>query len=68
MIKEGWKYISPSGGAPYMKDVGIESGNLPTAQLYNLKEDLGEKNNLADKYPGRVKELAELLDKIRKKK
>lgn len=68
VIKEGWKYISPSEGAAYMKDVGIESGNLPTAQLYNLKEDLSEKNNLADKYPERVKELAELLEEIRQKK
>lgn len=68
VIKEGWKYISPSEGAPYMKDVGIESGNLPTAQLYNLKEDLSEKNNLADKYPEKVKELAKLLEEIRQKK
>jgi arylsulfatase A-like enzyme len=68
VVKDGWKYISPSGGAPFMKDVGIESGNLPTAQLYHLTEDLGEKNNLAGKYPERVKELSELLEQIKQKK
>jgi len=68
VIKDGWKYISPSGGASYMKDVGIESGNLPTAQLYHLTEDLSEQNNLAGKYPERVKELSELLEQIKQKK
>jgi arylsulfatase A-like enzyme len=68
ILKNGWKYISPSGGAPFMKDVGIESGNLPTAQLYHLTEDLSERNNLAGKYPERVKELSELLEQIKQKK
>lgn len=26
-------------------------------QLYNLKEDIGQKHNLADKYPKKVKSL-----------
>lgn len=68
VIKEGWKYISPSGGAPFMKDVGIESGNLPSPQLYHLTEDLGEKNNLAEKHPEKVKELSDLLEQIKQKK
>ena len=44
-----------------MKDVGIESGNSPAPQLYNLKDDIGEKKNLADAYPDKVKELDQLL-------
>ena len=28
-------------------------------QLYNLKEDIGQKHNLADKYPKKVKELTD---------
>ncbi len=30
--------------------------------LYNLAEDIGEKNNLADKYPERVKEMDRILE------
>lgn len=30
-------------------------------QLYNLKKDIGEENNVEKKYPGKVKELAGLL-------
>ena len=33
-------------------------------ELYNLKSDIGEATNLADKYPDRVKELNELIDQF----
>jgi hypothetical protein len=36
--------------------------------LYNLKNDMGETQNLADKYPDKVKELAQLLEEVQKKK
>lgn len=67
VVKDGWKYITPNNG-PANTDpqlTNIETGNLATPQLYNLQEDIGEKNNLAEKFPERVKELAELLDKIK---
>ena len=31
-------------------------------QLYNLKDDVEEKNNLIDKYPEKVKELQDVLE------
>jgi arylsulfatase A-like enzyme len=65
IIKNGWKLIMPNQGAPYDKLVGIETGNSPEPQLYNLNEDLGEKNNLATKYPEKVKELENLLSKVK---
>jgi arylsulfatase A-like enzyme len=34
-------------------------------ELYNLKDDLGEKNNLADKMPDKAKELREMLARWR---
>lgn len=36
-------------------------------ELYNLKEDIAEKRNLAGKEPGKVKELKKLLDEWRAK-
>ena len=68
IIQKEWKYITPSAGEPYNKLVGIETGCAPVPQLYHLKNDIGEQNNLAEKYPEKVKELAELLDKIIKQK
>lgn len=61
IVKENWKFIPPNNGASYDQLVGIETGNSKEPQLYNLNEDLGEKNNLAKKYPNKVKELSELL-------
>ncbi|MGK2863419.1 MAG: sulfatase family protein [Chitinophagaceae bacterium] len=66
VIKGNWKYITPNNGPANTNPrlTNIETGNLPTPQLYNLKEDIGETNNLAEKYPEKVKELAEILEKI----
>jgi arylsulfatase A-like enzyme len=66
--KENWKYISPQEKqAPdWLKNKKIESGLMPIAQLYNLKNDPGERNNLADQYPEIVQELKEELEKIKK--
>ena len=33
-------------------------------ELYNLAEDIGETNNLADEYPDRVSELNDLIDQF----
>lgn len=63
IIQDNWKYIRPSKGKAYYADTHTDSGNLPTAQLYNLSNDLGEKTNLADKYPDKVLALENLLKK-----
>ncbi len=65
LLHGDWKYISPSEGAAYSKLVGIETGNLRRAQLYNLRDDIAEQHNLADQYPERVKEMEALLEKIK---
>ena len=61
IIKDGWKYIPANKGIAINKLVNIETGNAAEPQLYNLKTDLAEKNNLAKQFPKKVKELADLL-------
>lgn len=68
IVKDGWKCISPNDGPAFSALVSIETGNLPEPQLYNLNDDVSEKNNLATKYPEKVKELMELLKQISSKK
>lgn len=65
VIKGRWKYIEPNNGPAINKQVNIELGNLPKAQLYDLSEDIGEKSNLAEKHPDIVKALAALLQKVK---
>lgn len=68
LVKDDWKYIEPSN-APRMDTLtNIELGNSKLPQLYNLKNDIGEKNNLAEKYPEKVKEMQAELLFIKKKK
>jgi arylsulfatase A-like enzyme len=65
LIKGDWKYIEPGKGPKLNRNVNIELGNDPKPQLYDLKSDIGEKNNVASEHPEIVKELAGLLKKIR---
>lgn len=57
-IREGdWKLISPLKVMNFLEDGG--SGNW---ELYNLKEGIDEKENLADQYPEKVERLKRLLE------
>lgn len=67
-ISDGtWKYISPSNGKAYEKLTNTELGNSPQDQLYNLKKDIGERTNLAGKYPEKVDAFKKMLDIENKK-
>lgn len=65
--KGDWKYISPSNGRAYSELTNTELGNNKEPQLYNLKQDIGEKNNLATEFPEIVEELKSILEKERSK-
>ena len=59
-----WKYVRPGKGPAYNKTVNIELGNSMEPQLYDLKKDVGEKNNLAKEQPKRVQQLSTELEKV----
>ena len=67
LIQGDWKYIEPGKGPKINRNTNIELGRDSQPQLYNLKGDLGEKHNLAAEHPDRVKAMADLLRKIRKR-
>jgi len=67
IIQDDWKYIEPAKGQKLFKEVNIESGLDTLPQLFYLKNDLREKNNLAEKYPERIKELQIILSEIKRK-
>ena len=60
-----WKFIEPGPGEKMQINTNTETGNNANPQLYNLNIDIGEKNNLARHNPELVKELSDLLKKIR---
>ena len=61
-----WKYIEPNKRQQISQETGIEIGNSPEAQLYDLSKDPGETNNLAAELPDKVRELASELDGLKK--
>jgi arylsulfatase A len=65
IIHDNWKYIAPNEGPAVEEFTNIELGNTLQPQLYDLANDIGETNNLADKYPQKVKELEAELQKTK---
>ena len=55
--KGDWLMIPPYEGQAINQMVNIELGNSPNFQLYNLKDDIGQQNNLAETYPEKLNEL-----------
>ncbi len=56
--KGQWKYIEPQAKTKKKKQ--------GKPMLFHLNDDLGEKTNVAEKYPEKITEMAALLDKIKR--
>ncbi len=63
--KGDWKLVKAPGGGADPRG-GSAPATTKGAELYNLKQDLGEKTNLAEKEPEKVKELAAAWDEWNK--
>ena len=66
LITDEWKYIAPSKGARINRAVNIELGNDTLPQLYHLTKDMAEQNNVAARYPEKVKAMAQQLEEVKK--
>ena len=55
-IRKGdWVYLPKTSNSKF------KEGDVP--ELFNLKQDVGEADNLLQRYPDKVKELQELMQK-----
>ena len=62
-----WVMIPPYKGRKIVTSVNIETANSKKFQLYNLKEDIGQQNNLAETNKEKLKEMLLSFEKIRGK-
>jgi arylsulfatase A-like enzyme len=62
-----WKYVEGkgSGGFGWSRERAEESDAGPEGQLYYIREDIGEKNNLYAEHPEMVEQLAKKLEQSR---
>ena len=63
--KGNWIMIPPYKGPAINKFVNIELGNSDKYQLYNLKEDIGQENNLADSNTDKLNEMIATFEAVR---
>ena len=67
MRKGDWVLIPPYNGPAINTEVNIELGNSKEWQLYNIKNDIGQRNNLAVSNPVKLKEMIATFESIRGK-
>lgn len=65
--KDNWVMIPPYKGVSLSRFVNIETGNSPEFQLFNIKDDPGQKTNLADKNETKLQEMITEFEKVRGK-
>lgn len=63
--KGDWLMIPPYKGEAILSEVNIEVGNADVFQLYNLKDDVGQQNNLAESKPELLQEMIKSFESIR---
>lgn len=63
--KGDWLLIPPYNGPIKNSNVNIETGNSKNYQLYNLKEDIGQKDNLAESNQDKLNEMLNAFSAIR---
>jgi arylsulfatase A-like enzyme len=65
-VRKGkWKYLKADA---YFHGYAVEEDRVKAEELYDLEADLGEQNNLAEKFPEKVAELKALMKSIEGKK
>ncbi|UMB59202.1 arylsulfatase [Lutibacter sp. A80] len=60
-----WIMIPPYKGQSINKKVGTETGYSLEYKLYNLKNDIGQQNNLAKENPEKLKELIQIFENLK---
>lgn len=60
-----WVYIPAYKGQNFREKVGIEVGNFPFEQLYNVTEDKNQQKNLAESNPEKLAEMKTIFEKLR---
>jgi len=63
--KGDWVMIPPYGGRPVNTQVNIELGNSTDFMLFNLRDDPGQKNNLAGSETVKLQEMIAAFESIR---
>jgi arylsulfatase A-like enzyme len=63
--KGDWAMIPPYDGPAVNTQVNIELANADEYQLYNIKEDIGQQNNLAKSKPEKLQEMITAFQAIR---
>ena len=67
ILTRDWKYIEPSNGRPYNRLTNTELGNKQADQLYDMRSDRGEYDNVAEKNKLMVRFLKQLLEEEKSK-
>lgn len=67
-LRQGkWLYIEPDAGTPFYYAENVETANSLDPQLFNLDYDIGQRRNLAYRYPEKVIAMQKRIEEIKQK-
>jgi arylsulfatase A-like enzyme len=67
VLTRDWKYIEPGKGQPYNKLTNTEMGNREADQLYDMRSDRGEYDNMAAKNKLMLRFMKQILEEEKSK-
>lgn len=67
VLTSDWKYIEPSNVVAYSEWTNTELGNNPNDQLYDIRHDRGEYDNIADENPLMLRFMKQILEEEKAK-
>ena len=66
-IADGWKFIEAAKPGGWLETFYPDGPSNLEPQLYNMKEDMAEQNNLYEQMPEKVTELTAIIEKVKMK-
>lgn len=67
VLTRDWKYIEPSNASPYNRLTNTELGNSQADQLYDMRSDRGEYDNMAKKNKLMLRFMKQILEEEKSK-
>ena len=68
VLRQGkWLYIEPDPASPYYRAENVETACSLDPQLFNLDYDIGQRRNLAYRYPEKVAAMQQRIVTIKQK-
>ena len=65
LVDSSWKLVFPAQGPKRNEETNTDLGNSSEPQLFNIVDDPGERNDVAARFPEKVRDMSRAFEAIR---